>query len=587
MFRRVLVANRGEIAVRVIRACRELGIATAAVYSEADAQAMHVRLADDARCLGPAAPRESYLDAGRVLDAARVMGCDAVHPGYGFLSENADFAQAVQDAGLAWIGPPPAAIRAMGLKVEARALAQQAGVPVGPGFSPVGTGPAPSATDGEEEVGGGRGQPRPEAWAPVRGLADRAGPVPTWEDAAAALGYPVLVKASAGGGGKGMRVVQSAADLPAALAAARREAQAAFGDGRVYLEKYLVRPRHIEIQVLADAHGNCIHLGERECSIQRRHQKVLEESPSPFVTPELRAEMGACAVRLAQAVGYVGAGTLEFMVEPDGSYYFLEMNTRLQVEHPVTEFVYGLDLVQWQLRIAAGASLVERGSTDPLPTPETEEGDAALKSRAPRDEDAALKSRAPGIPADRAGPVPTGRGHAIEVRLCAEDPAAGFLPQTGRVAVYREPAGPGVRVDSALYAGWEVGADYDPLLAKLVCYGEDRAQAIARLRTALADYRILGLTTNLDFLRALAAHPAFAAGETDTGFIAQHFAGWQPPAADLPAQLAAALAIATERGRAESGATGIRGEAGSADSPWQSLGAWSNVRAGAGGTGDE
>jgi acetyl/propionyl-CoA carboxylase alpha subunit len=533
VFRRILIANRGEIAVRVIRACRELGIASAAVYSEADAQALHVKLADDTRCIGPAAPRESYLNVERVLAAAREMGCDAVHPGYGFLSENAEFAEAVQAAGMSWIGPPPAAIRAMGLKVEARRLAEQAGVPVVPGFAHVGTGPAPSATHLPTGNVDSRGMPRPSQAEVPGDLTDRAGPVPTWEKAASQLGYPVLVKASAGGGGKGMRVVQQAAELAAALAAAQREAQAAFGDGSVYLEKYLVRPRHIEIQVLADAHGNCVHLGERECSIQRRHQKVLEESPSTFVTPALRAEMGACAVRLAQSVGYVGAGTLEFMVDSSGSYYFLEMNTRLQVEHPVTEFVYGLDLVQWQIRIAAGESL--------------------------------------------ARPAPAPRGHAIEVRVCAEDPAAGFLPQTGRVKVYREPTGPGVRVDSALYEGWEVGPDYDPLLAKLICYGEDRLQAISRLRAALADYRILGVATNLDFLRRLVMQVDFALGKTDTGFITDELAQHQtrPSAA---AKIALALALATPR----TSGSGSRDAAAPAATPWQTLGNWSNIGAGGG-----
>jgi acetyl-CoA carboxylase biotin carboxylase subunit len=494
MFAKVLVANRGEIACRVIRACHELGVHAVAVYSSADADAKHVRLADEAVLLGAARPTESYLNQAALLDAARATGAEAVHPGYGFLAENAQFAAAVQAAGLAWIGPPPSAIARMGLKTAARETVRQAGVPVVPGFD----GAAASAAE----------------------LAE----------AAAALSYPVLVKASAGGGGKGMRLVSEPGKLAAAVAAARREAQAAFGDAAVYLEQAIEQPRHIEIQVLADAHGHCVHLGERECSIQRRHQKIIEEAPSTAVTPALRTELGACAVGIARQVGYTSAGTVEFMLDHAGHYYFLEMNTRLQVEHPVTELVYGVDLVQWQLRIAAGELLTL--------------AQAEL----------------------------TPRGHSIECRICAEDAAAGFLPATGRVDVLAEPAGPGVRFDSLLQPGLDVGADYDPLLGKLIVWAADRAAAIRRMGLALGELRVLGVTTNTAFLREVVAHPAFASGATDTGFLARHFTGWQPPAPDLPAQLAAALALSLDRPTLP-----VQLGTGELPSPWQTLGAWSNV----------
>jgi acetyl-CoA carboxylase biotin carboxylase subunit len=493
MIRRLLIANRGEIAVRIIRACRELGIESAAVYSEADAKALHVQLSDVAACIGPAAPRESYLKVEKVQAAARELECDALHPGYGFLSENAEFAEAVTAAGLTWIGPPSECIRAMGDKLQARKLAEAAGVPVVPGWN---TAQGPTATD-----------------------------------------YPVLVKASAGGGGKGMRLVRSAPELESAIAAAQREAQSAFGDGTVYIEKYLERPRHIEIQVLADQHGECIHLGERECSIQRRHQKVIEECPSPFVTTELRHRMGEAAVSLATAVGYIGAGTVEFIVAPDGSYYFIEMNTRLQVEHPVTEFVYGLDLVQWQLRVA---------NRERLP--------ASLS--------------------------PHPRGHAIEARICAEDPAQSFLPQTGTIGLYREPCGPGVRVDSGVYQGWTVGTDYDPLLAKLIVYAEDRPRAIARLDQALKELRMLGVQTNADLMRAVLGHPEFAAGDTHTGFLDEHFPAWQQPAPSPEERIAAALALTF--GARRSMSIDKAADSSGPESPWESLGSWSNVVMGQG-----
>ncbi len=435
-FRKVLVANRGEIAVRVLTACRTAGLSTVAVASEADVGSRHARLADELVVLGPAPARESYLVASKILDAARATGADAVHPGYGFLSENAAFARAVIDAGLVWIGPPPAAIEAMGLKVPSRERMKEAGVPVVPGshgFS-------------------------------AEGLAG--------------IGLPLVVKASAGGGGKGMRVVREQAELAAALESCRREAEAAFGDPTLYAERYLERPRHVEIQVFGDAHGRVVALGERECSLQRRHQKVVEESPSPVVTPQLRARMGEAAVAAAKAVGYVNAGTVEFLLEPDGSFFFLEMNTRLQVEHPVTEEAWGLDLVSLQLAVAAG---------EPLPADIPE------------------------------APV----AHAIEARVYAEDPENGFLPQVGTVLVYEEPGGPGVRVDSGIEAGSEVSVHYDPMLAKVVARGRDREEARRRLVDALGRTVILGVATNVSWLRRLLETSEFVRGELDTALLSR------------------------------------------------------------------
>ena len=439
--RKVLVANRGEIAVRVVRACRELGIASVAVYSEADRAALHVRFADEAVAIGPAPSPESYLRSDRLIDAALRTGADAVHPGYGFLAENAGFARACADAGLVFIGPRPETIALMGEKTSARREALAAGVPVVPGtFEPLGD---------EAHV-----------------LSE-----------AARLGYPVMLKAAAGGGGKGLRLVASAAELPSALARARSEAQGAFGDDRVYLEKAVERPRHVEIQVLGDAHGHVVHLFERECSIQRRHQKLIEESPSPLLTPALRARMGSLAVALAQRVGYLGAGTLEFLVGAEGEPYFLEMNTRLQVEHPVTELVTGLDLVKLQISVAQG---------EPLPFAQ----EAVLQ-----------------------------RGHAIECRVYAEDPDAGFLPSPGRILALRAPAGPGVRDDSGVYEGWQVPIHYDSLLSKLVVWAGTRAEAIARLRRAVSEYRVLGVRTTLPLFERVLRHPAFVAGDFDTSFL--------------------------------------------------------------------
>ncbi len=440
-FGKVLIANRGEIAVRVIRACRELGIATVAVYSEADRESLHVLMADETVCIGPAAPAESYLAVARIVAAARARGAEAVHPGYGFLAENAGFAEACAAAGLVFIGPPPAAIRAMGDKVAARRTAIRLGVPVVPGTE-----------------------------APVTDDAEAA-------RVAAAVGYPIMIKAAMGGGGKGMRLVRASGDLPGALRAARSEAGGAFGDTSVYIERYVEEPRHIEIQILADAHGTVLHLGERECSIQRRHQKLVEEAPSPAVTPETRQAMGEAACRLAAAVGYVNAGTVEFLVDRRGEFYFLEMNTRLQVEHPVTELVTGRDLVKEQLRIAAGEKLAF-GQDDV-----------------------------------------TWRGWAIECRINAEDPFEGFVPSPGRISALRTPGGPWVRDDSGVYAGATVPRFYDTLMAKLIVWGPDRDAAIMRMRRALAEYRITGVHSTIPVLERIMADPEFAAGRLHTGFM--------------------------------------------------------------------
>jgi 3-methylcrotonyl-CoA carboxylase alpha subunit len=462
-FQRVLIANRGEIAVRIIRACRELGLSPVAVYSEADAGAMHVRLADAALPIGPAPAAQSYLQIPALLAAAKAGGAEAIHPGYGFLAENAGFARACAEAGLVFVGPPPAAIEAMGGKIGARRLAMAAGVPVVPGYNGENQDAAKLATEAER------------------------------------IGFPLLIKASAGGGGKGMRIVRQPAEFAAALEGARRESQAAFGDATVFLEKLILQPRHIEIQVLADSHGNVVHLGERECSIQRRHQKIVEEAPSPFVSPELRAEMGAAAVRVARAAGYVNAGTVEFVADAAGNYYFLEMNTRLQVEHPVTELVTGLDLVHLQFKVAMGERL-----------PFSQE-DVQL------------------------------RGQAIEVRLYAEDPQT-YLPAIGRLAAFEPPTGPGLRVDAGLAGGDEVTVHYDPMIAKIIVAGPDRLTAIARLQRALADTIVLGLTTNLPLLQAIAAHPAYAAGATHTGFLEQHSLDMDV-SDELPSTVAAAAAL--------------------------------------------
>jgi acetyl-CoA carboxylase biotin carboxylase subunit len=439
---RVLIANRGEIACRIIRACHDEGLEAVAVYSDADRDSPHVRSADLALPIGPPPARESYLNVDRLLRAARESGAEAIHPGYGFLSERAHFAEAVEQAGLVFIGPPASAIRAMGDKTEARRRMEAAGVPIVPG-----------TTD------------------PVADEADAAA-------VAQRVGYPVMLKAAAGGGGKGMRRVSDAAGLRAALRAARSEAESAFGDGAVYLERCLERPRHVEVQVLADGRGGVVHLGERECSVQRRHQKLIEESPSPAVTPALRRRMGEAAVRAAASVGYRSAGTVEFLLVPDGPFYFLEMNTRIQVEHPVTELVYGVDLVREQLRLAAGR---------PLAVP-------------------------PGLQP---------RGHAIECRITSEDPFHGFVPATGRITALRVPTGPGVRWDGGIDVGADVGVFYDPLLAKLIVWGETRDHAIRRMRRALEELLIVGVPTSQPFHLRVMRDQRFASGDYDIGYLDQ------------------------------------------------------------------
>ena len=466
MFDRMLIANRGEIACRVARTARRLGIHTVAVYSDADADALHVAACDEAHRLGPAPPRESYLRGDRIIEIALASRAQAIHPGYGFLSENEAFAAAVANAGLVFVGPPPAAIRAMGSKSESKAIMARAGVRLVPGYHGADQDDALLAREAE------------------------------------GIGYPVLIKASAGGGGKGMRVVERSGDFAAALAAARREAQAGFGDDKMLLEKYLDGPRHIEMQVFADTHGQCVHLFERDCSVQRRHQKVLEEAPAPGMTRERRDEMGAAAVAAAEAIGYVGAGTVEFIVDKSGLFHFMEMNTRLQVEHPVTEMITGLDLVEWQLRIAAGEMLpLTQDSLDFF-------------------------------------------GHAIEARIYAEDPERGFLPSTGRIVHLAAPSeSDSLRIDTGVRAGDEISRFYDPMIAKLVTWGDDRASALRRLSRALASYRVVGVTTNIPFLQRVVAHPAFANAQLDTGLIARYQEELLAPAGAPSARLLAIAAI--------------------------------------------
>jgi len=483
MFDKILIANRGEIACRVIRTARRMGVQTVAVYSDADAGALHVEMADEKVRLGPPPAAQSYLLADRIVEACRETGAQAVHPGYGFLSERTFFAEALEAAGIAFIGPPPAAIAAMGDKIESKKLARAAGVSVVPGF--VGE---ISDTDHAAQIAG-------------------------------EIGYPVMMKASAGGGGKGMRLAFSEAELREAFEPVRREAKAAFGDDRVFIEKFVTGPRHIEIQVLGDAHGNVLYLGERECSIQRRHQKVVEEAPSPFVTPEMRAAMGEQAVALAKAVGYRSAGTVEFIAGADRSFYFLEMNTRLQVEHPVTEMVTGLDLVEWMIRVAAG---------EKLPFAQ---------------EDIRLN------------------GWSVETRVYAEDPYRGFLPAIGRLSRYRPPSGENIRVDTGVTEGSEISIHYDPLIAKLVTWGPDRAAAIEAQRGAIDRYVIRGLGHNLDFLAAVMAHPRFEAGNLTTGFIAEEFPDGFHGAAATPHGLDAVIAAgAVARAREAARAALIDGQ---------------------------
>ncbi len=496
MFRTLLVANRGEIACRVMRTARRLGLRAVAVYSEADANAMHVAMADEAHLIGPAPPRESYLRIDRIIEVARKSGADAVHPGYGFLSENADFAEACAKAGIAFVGPPAAAMRAMGDKARSKALMEKAGVPLVPGYH------------GEDQ-------------------SQR-----TLQDAADRIGYPVLIKASAGGGGKGMKVVEHSSDFAAQLASAKREAVSSFGDDRVLIEKYLTRPRHIEIQVFADGQGDCVYLFERDCSIQRRHQKVLEEAPAPGMTEERRRAMGEAAVAAARAVGYVGAGTIEFIAEPSGQFYFMEMNTRLQVEHPVTEMITGTDLVEWQLRVASGERLPLR--QDQLRI----------------------------------------AGHAVEARLYAEDPARDFLPSTGTLSHLRFPDGSAhVRVDTGVRQSDAISIHYDPMIAKLVVWDRDRASALRRLATALGGCEAVGLATNIAFLHAVATHPAYVGGEVDTGFIPRHRDALLPPAAPADDRDLALAGLALLLGRV---AEAARHAKDSADpwSPWHAADGW-------------
>jgi acetyl-CoA carboxylase, biotin carboxylase subunit len=475
MFKKILIANRGEIALRILRACREMGVCGVAVYSDADRGSLHVRLADEAYPIGPAPSRESYLVIEKIIGAAQYAGCDAVHPGYGFLAENPALPRACQAAGITFIGPSAEAMERLGSKTEARHIARVTGVPT------------------------------------VPGTLDPIAEVESAIDTARQIGFPVVLKAVAGGGGKGMRLVEREAEFAGAWRDAASEAQNAFGDGRLYLEKYLARPRHVEIQVLADAHGRIVYLGERECSVQRRYQKVLEEAPSPIMTPELRRAMGEAAVKLARAGGYVNAGTVEFLVDPQRNFYFLEMNTRLQVEHPVTEMVTSLDLVKLQIRIASG---------EPLPFAQ---------------EELAI------------------HGHAIECRIYAEDPDNNFFPSPGKILDRRAPSGPGIRLDESVYAGWTVPNEYDPLLGKLIAWGSDRGEAIARLERALREYFVSGITTNVGLFQRILASRDFRNGDIYTRWLddflrgakaAEPVASGAPGAKDKAAEDAATLAAA-------------------------------------------
>jgi propionyl-CoA carboxylase alpha chain len=464
MFKRILIANRGEIAVRIIRAAKEMGIQTVAVYSEADRFALHTRMADFAFAIGPPPSTESYLVIEKIITAAKKSGAEAVHPGYGFLAENAGFARAVEDAGLVFIGPPAQAIEDMGLKTRAREMMKNAGVPVTPGT--------------ESAV-----KPGKKA-----------------ESVAEQVGYPVLIKAASGGGGKGMRIVEKPEDLMSAMEAASREAASAFGDPGIYIEKYLECPRHIEVQLLGDRHGNYVYLNERECSIQRRHQKVIEEAPSPAITPDLRRKIGEAAVKAAKTCGYFNAGTVEFLFDKHKNFYFMEMNTRLQVEHPVTEMITGFDLVKAQIKIAAGEKLAWRQRDIPL------------------------------------------EGHAIECRIYAEDPSNDFLPSTGKIKYLEVPSGPGIRNDSGIFTGGEISVYYDPLISKLVAWGKDRQEAIARMKRALDEYNIVGVRSNIAFCRFVMDHPAFAVGDFDTHFVSEYFSPEDLMPATIQSERVAAIA---------------------------------------------
>lgn len=498
MFRKILIANRGEIAVRVIKACREMGIGSVAVYSEADTASLHVRLADEAVPVGPPPAAESYLDMERILEAARATGAEAIHPGYGFLSENAAFARLCEERGIVFIGPNSRALELVGDKVRARQTMEKAGIPTVPGMTSVST--------SLEEI--------------------RA--------AARALGFPVMVKASAGGGGKGMRIVSDEDGLVPALEAGMREAKSAFGDDSVYLEKYIEEPRHVEFQVLADNRGHTVHLFERECSIQRRHQKIVEETPSPALDPELRVRMGETAVQAMRAAGYNNAGTVEFLLDRDRRFYFLEVNARLQVEHPVTELTTGVDLVRQQILIASGAGLTLR-------------------------QENLLQ-----------------RGHAVECRIYAEDPRMNFLPSAGRIALLREPKGPGIRFDSGVYEGFEVPVYYDPILAKLIVWAEDREAACRRMSAALEDCVILGIHTTAGFLKDVVNHPEFRAGLATTSFIGKFFSSWGMGEGEEDRQRLALAAAAFDRLTRTTRAAGlpVRGGKKEIETPWTTLGGW-------------
>lgn len=493
MFKKILVANRGEIALRVMSTCREMGIATVAVYSDADSKALHTMDADQAVYLGKSDPADSYLNMEKIIEAAKETGAEAIHPGYGFLSENADFARRCEAENIVFIGPPARVIHDLGDKTVARGIMEKGGVPVIPGMTEPCPDPAVMAEKAES------------------------------------IGYPVLVKAAAGGGGKGMRVVSSKSELEDACNQAQSEAKAAFGNGAVYLEKYLEKTRHVEFQILADTHGNIVHLLERECSIQRRHQKIIEETPSPAMTPKLRKEMGQAAVAAARASGYVNAGTVEFLLDTDGRFYFLEVNTRLQVEHPITEMITGIDIVRQQIQVAAG------------------------------------------MPLDFTQDEIIGRGHAIECRIYGEDPGNSFFPSPGIISYIKEPTGPGIRNDCGVYSGFEVPMEYDPILSKLIVHAADRKQAVRRMINALSQYVVLGIKTPIPFLMDVLASEQFEKGETFTDFIDTCFDGWQQNTDE--ADLAALAYIIDEmagkkRQQAESSVSGEN------ETPWQTLGNW-------------
>ena len=494
MLRKILIANRGEIAVRIMRAAREMGIPTVSVFSDADREALHVRLATEAVGLGPSPANESYLVVSKLIDAAKKTGCDSIHPGYGFLAENAEFAQAVQDAKLTFIGPMPRAIRALGNKLGARSMMSKANVPTVPGG----------------EV--------------------KSGNIEDFKALASKIGYPIIVKAAAGGGGKGMRIVTDQGQLQDAVEAAQREAKSSFGDATVYLEKYLAHPRHIEVQIIADSFGHTVHLFERECSIQRRHQKIIEETPSLALTPELRTKMGDAAVAAAKAASYISAGTVEFLYD-NGNFYFLEVNTRIQVEHPITEMVTGIDLVKEQIHIASGEQLSFAQSDVKM------------------------------------------RGHATECRIYAEDPATGFLPSPGKIIHLKEPVGGNVRVDSGVYSGFEVPIYYDPILSKVITLGRTRDESIDRMVLALKDYRIVGIKNNVRFLIDCLNHPEYRAGNLFTGFIEKHLLDWSESESDRELDAAYAGAVLAMSEKQPAGGGG--GAAGELEiSPWQALGSW-------------